>query len=63
MGQKLTDANPNIADLSDLNRPTKLTERYTELYDNQWTDAYDLIDNGDESVTIEALLAILRVSK
>ena len=63
MGQKLTDANPNIADLSDLNRPTKLAERYTELYDNQWTDAYDLIDNGDESVTIEALLAILRVSK
>ena len=63
MGQKLTDANPNIADLSDLNRPTKLAERYAELYDNQWTDAYDLIDNGDESVTIEALLAILRVSK
>lgn len=47
MGQKLTDNNPNVADLSDTNRPTRLAERYTELYDNQWTDAFEAI-HGDE---------------
>ena len=62
MGQKLTDANPNIADLSDLNRPTKLAERFIELYDNQWTDAFEEIDNGDENQTIGKLLNILYVS-
>jgi len=62
MGQKLTHNNPNIADLSDKNRPTKLAERYTELYDNQWTDAYELIDAGDEMGTIPVLLDVLYVS-
>ncbi|XP_052793239.1 uncharacterized protein LOC128227079 [Mya arenaria] len=38
---QVTDSNPNIADLSDKNRPTKLAERYSELYDNQWTECYE----------------------
>ncbi|WAQ99592.1 hypothetical protein MAR_023965, partial [Mya arenaria] len=38
---QVTDSNPNIADLSDQNRPTKLAERYSELYDNQWTECYE----------------------
>lgn len=33
--------NPNIADLSDPNRPTKLAEKYSELYDNEWTEAFE----------------------
>lgn len=61
MGQKLTDNNPNIADLSDQNRPTKLAERFTELYDNQWTDAFEILDNGNEKETIGTLLKILKV--
>ncbi|XP_052794368.1 uncharacterized protein LOC128227668 [Mya arenaria] len=40
-GEKLTKDNPNITDLSDPNRPTKLGEIYSELYDNEWTDAYE----------------------
>ncbi|XP_052798571.1 uncharacterized protein LOC128230391 [Mya arenaria] len=61
MGQKLTDANPNIADLSDRNRPTKLSERYSELYDNQWTDAFETLDKvyADEKETIGRLISIL----
>ncbi|XP_060566871.1 uncharacterized protein LOC132725705 [Ruditapes philippinarum] len=43
---KLTDGNPNIADLSDVNRPTKLAEQYSELYDNEWTDAFGVINGG-----------------
>lgn len=31
--------NPAIADLSDQNRPSKLAEKFSELYDNEWTDA------------------------
>lgn len=31
MGQRLTDNNPDIADLSDANRPTKLAEKYKVL--------------------------------
>ncbi|XP_060566866.1 uncharacterized protein LOC132725703 [Ruditapes philippinarum] len=47
---KLTDNNPNIADLSDVNRPTKLAEQFSELYDNEWTDAFDaLAKEQDES--------------
>ena len=60
MGQKLTDNNPNIADLSDRNRPTKLAERYTELYDNQWTDAFEIIYNNNDNETIGLLLHILK---
>lgn len=63
MGDKLTDNNPNIADLSDRNRPTKISERYQELYDNQWTDAFEVVDRtiGNEEKTIETLMDILSV--
>lgn len=63
MGDKLTDNNPNVADLSDKNRPVKLAERFGELYDNQWTDAYDVIEKyfGTEERTLGELLNILQV--
>ena len=63
MGERLTDNNPNIADLNDRNRPTKLAERYVELYDNQWTDAFDVLikEYEDEEKTIGILLHILQV--
>lgn len=35
--------NPNIADLSDRNRPTKLGERFGQLYDNEWSDAHETL--------------------
>lgn len=41
---RLRANNPNIADLSDQNRATKLGERISELYDNEWTDAFESID-------------------
>jgi predicted acetyltransferase len=64
-GAKLTDGNANIADLSDDNRPTKLAEQFSELYDNEWTDAFGYLTRDDtlkeeESCTI--LLNILCVS-
>jgi hypothetical protein len=44
-GDKLRDDNPSITDLSDVNRPTKLAEHYKELYDNEWTNAYEALQN------------------
>ncbi|XP_063414689.1 transcription intermediary factor 1-alpha-like [Mytilus trossulus] len=40
-GYKLTKGNPSITDLGDPNRPMKISEKYGELYDNEWTDALD----------------------
>ncbi|XP_052798489.1 myosin-9-like [Mya arenaria] len=64
LGQRLTDANPNIADLSDQNRPTKLAERYSELYDNQWTEAFETLDRMycDEQQSISHLFNILKIT-
>ncbi|XP_071125521.1 uncharacterized protein [Mytilus edulis] len=35
--------NPMITDISDTNRPTKVAEQFSALYDNEWTDAFDAI--------------------
>lgn len=60
-GAKLSAGNPNLVDISDENRPTKLAERYSELYDNDWTDAFTvLIDSGyDDPKVVEILLKLL----
>ncbi|XP_060552376.1 coiled-coil domain-containing protein 89-like isoform X2 [Ruditapes philippinarum] len=62
MGNKLGDNNPDIADLSDKNRPTKLAEKNTELYDNEWTDAFEVFQTkyATEKETIEKLLQMLQ---
>ena len=68
MSSRLRDGNPNVVDLSDQNRPNKLGEQFSELYDNQWTNAYDAIehffvmDTKDESEIIRILLNILEVN-
>lgn len=63
-GEKLRENNPAVADLSDCHRPTKLGEMYSELYDNEWTDAFEaLTDSGySDFETIETLKITLMVS-
>lgn len=34
--QQLTEGNPNIADVSDTHRPTRLGEMYSQLFDDEW---------------------------
>ena len=60
---KLRDNNPNITDLSDQNRPTKIAEKLSELYDNQWTDAFDALEseNKNEREILDILLESLMV--
>ncbi|KAH3737729.1 uncharacterized protein LOC127850673 [Dreissena polymorpha] len=63
MSVKLRDNNPNIADLSDQFRPTKLGEQFSELYDNEWTDAFDTLQNKfEEKQAISILLDIIMES-
>ncbi|CAC5395235.1 unnamed protein product [Mytilus coruscus] len=42
-GIQLTKGNSEIADLSDANRPTKLGEKWSSLYTDEWSEAYDEI--------------------
>lgn len=57
-GERLVENNPAITDLSDQNRPTKLGEIYSELYDNEWTDALEGLtsDGYDDEFAISTLL-------
>lgn len=61
-GSKLTHNNPGIADLSDKNRPQKLGEYFSELYDNEWTEAVSGLTEGHgEEVAIQLLRDVLKV--
>ena len=64
---KLADNNPNIADLSDVNRPTNLAEKISLLYDDEWTEAFDALQEipefQDEETAIKQLLEMLKVCK
>ncbi|XP_060589208.1 uncharacterized protein LOC132744494 isoform X2 [Ruditapes philippinarum] len=63
-GDKLRDNNPAIADLSDPNRPTKIGEMYSEVYDNEWTDAFEALNDAgyDEREAVDTLrLTLLNI--
>lgn len=62
MSDRLTDGNPNIANLNDVKRPTKLAEELSELYDNEWTGAFESIQKGEDKKKIGLLLQILEIS-
>ncbi|VDI34371.1 Hypothetical predicted protein [Mytilus galloprovincialis] len=61
-GERMTDGNPYITDLSDPQRPQKLSEKFNSLYDNSWTDAYEIINNEDmdEKMTCGKLIDIFK---
>ena len=45
---KSRDDIPNITDLSDPSRPTKIAEKMSELYENEWTDAFEFFEGQME---------------
>ena len=64
--QALASGKEAVADLSDENRPVKLGERYSELYDNEWTDAFEVLTSElhyDDKAAIKKLIEILNVSE
>lgn len=51
-------------DLNDTNRPTNLADRFSELYDNEWTKALDdlnKVKEEHEDGNIKLLADILEV--
>ncbi|MDP0588198.1 MAG: hypothetical protein QS748_02945 [Candidatus Endonucleobacter bathymodioli] len=50
-GHQLIDGNPRITDYSDPNRPMKVAEKYSELYDNEWTDMLDACLKNNDNFT------------
>lgn len=63
-GAKLTDGNPSITNLSDPNRPMKLGDKFSELYDNEWTDLLDHFIKkmkGKEDQVIQNIFYILQI--
>ena len=40
-GIQLTKDSSDIVELGDVNRPTKLAEKWSSLYTDEWTEAYE----------------------
>lgn len=55
--------NPNIADLSDKNRPTKIGERFEQLFDNEWSEAHETLKSTiSEREIYIILIEVVKVS-
>ncbi|XP_053406479.1 uncharacterized protein LOC128559256 [Mercenaria mercenaria] len=54
-GDKLRDNNPDLADQCDANRPTELGKRFLEIYDNEWSDAFENKAKKDEKEKVGIL--------
>ena len=56
--------NPTIADLSTEVEPTKIGENSMQVYDNEWTDAFEELqkDGIDDDRCISILLSITKAS-
>ena len=66
-GVRLKHNNPNIADLSDENRASKLSEKFGELYDNEYTDLFEIYcsklpSDSEEKVVSDHMRECLEVS-
>lgn len=54
--------NPGLTDLSDKYRPQKIGEHFSELYDNEWTEAvHQLTGDRDEEMAIQMIRDVLKV--
>lgn len=69
-GYNLRNNNSAITDLSDKNRPLKIAERYNQLYNDNWTDTFEYIqnqlditdENTKEKITVQTLINIFITS-
>ncbi|VDI49524.1 Hypothetical predicted protein [Mytilus galloprovincialis] len=62
-GRKMEDNNPSISDLSDSDRPEKLSEQFREIYDNIWTDVLDYItetEKVEDDVIVKEIVWVLQ---
>ncbi|XP_071125621.1 uncharacterized protein [Mytilus edulis] len=61
-GERMTDGNPYITDLSDPQRHQKLLQKFNSLYVNSLTDGPEIVsdDDMDEKMICEKLIAIFK---
>lgn len=62
--KQLLAGNPNMADLSDKNRPTKIGEKFGLLFDEEWSEAFESFSTKlkfTEEECLRVLSKILRV--
>nr|XP_022321254.1 uncharacterized protein LOC111123295 [Crassostrea virginica] len=61
-GRRLVENNPAIADLSTEIRPTKIGENFMQVYDNEWTDAFEELQKTgiDDDQCISILLSMTK---
>jgi len=64
LGERLA-ANADVSDLSDPYKVTKIAEMYVDVYDEQWTEAYEVaekvFEERDEKYRIRKIIQILGV--
>jgi hypothetical protein len=61
-GNEPRENNPNIADLSDMNRPTSLADKFNSLYTDEYTNAMEVIEGSlDEAGAVQMMLEWLKV--
>ncbi|XP_053400849.1 uncharacterized protein LOC128557481 [Mercenaria mercenaria] len=58
----MVENNLDIADLSDPFRPTQLAEKFREIYDEEWTRAFEELDmlSHDESKIIDTFTYLIQ---
>ena len=60
-GDNMRSNNPNLADLSDPYRPTELGKMFGEIYDNEWSDGFEVVRGETEKDKIDVLYSTLMV--
>lgn len=63
--KQLTEGNPNFTDLSDKNRPTRIAENFHAVYDDEWTNALEVLSstkkgNFTEEQAIHKLMNLVK---
>ncbi|XP_052076062.1 uncharacterized protein LOC127714130 [Mytilus californianus] len=63
--KQLTEGNPNFTDLSDKNRPTRIAENFHAVYDDEWTNALEVLSatkkgNLTEEQAIHKLMNLVK---
>lgn len=63
--KQLTEGNPNFTDLSDKNRPTKIAEKFHSVYDEEWTNALEILSAKKSGVKNEeeAIFILMQIIK
>lgn len=62
VGDKVMDNGQDKADLSDPFRPTRIGQDFSDLFDNEWSDAFEEMAFKDDDCKVRFLLLIMEVS-